>query len=230
MKPIDNTTPHMALEYDQKVRKTIPFYEYFSDETLDLVTTIKPDVRVWLDTGCGTGGLIRKAFHRFPETNFILSDPSEQMLEQTKHRLKELPLSRLSFLAPIGTEDLPLNGIPHPQVITALQAHHYLSAEKRELATQRCFDLLPKDGLYITFENIRPNSDKGIEIGLNRWKRYQVFQGKEIKQVETHGKRFDTAYFPVRVDEHFRLLEKCGFRVAELFWFSHMQAGFYAIK
>jgi tRNA (cmo5U34)-methyltransferase len=228
MKQVDNTTPHNSSEYDEKVRKTIPFYECFHDETVDLVKTLKPDVRVWLDTGCGTGGFILKAFQDFPETFFILSDPSKDMLEQAKQRL--MGISRLQFLDPVGTEDLSSNGIEQPHVVTAIQSHHYLHAEVRQRATQRCFDLLVPGGAYITFENIRPNSEKGIELGLQRWKRYQISQGRDENIVEEHGKRFNTAYFPICIDEHFWLLKQCGFSVAELFWYSHMQAGFYAIK
>lgn len=110
MKHIDNTTPHSTSEYDEKVRKTIPFYECFHAETIDLVKTLKPDVRGWLDTGCGIGGLILKAFQDFPETSFILSDPSEDMLEQAKHCLTCLPQSCLRFLKPVGTENLSLDG------------------------------------------------------------------------------------------------------------------------
>jgi len=32
------------------------------------------------------------------------------------------------------------------------------------------------------------------------------------------------------VDEHLGLLRRAGFRNVDLFWLSHMQAGFYAVK
>jgi len=38
----DNKTPHKSSEYDIHVRKTIPFYECFHQQTIDLVKTIKP--------------------------------------------------------------------------------------------------------------------------------------------------------------------------------------------
>jgi tRNA (cmo5U34)-methyltransferase len=226
----DNTTPHCASEYDESVRKTIPFYDDFHAETIDLVKTVKPDATVWLDTGCGTGSLVLKAFSDFTATLFILSDPSENMLQQARQRLAHLPQTQFLFLEPVGSEDLLLNGIKPPDVITAIQSHHYLSAEIRQRATQRCFDLLAPGGMYVTFENICPNSDQGIEIGLTRWKQYQMSQGKDEKQAAEHGQRFNKAYFPIRLDQHFRLLTHCGFSVVELLWYSHLQAGFYAIK
>jgi tRNA (cmo5U34)-methyltransferase len=48
--------------------------------------------------------------------------------------------------------------------------------------------------------------------------------------VEQHLARFDTEYLPITVSEHLQLLRNCGFRTGQLLWYSHMQAGFYAIK
>ena len=57
----DNKTPHKSSEYDIKVRKTIPFYECFHQQTINLIKTIKPNVKKWLDTGCGTGSYRKSA-------------------------------------------------------------------------------------------------------------------------------------------------------------------------
>jgi len=226
----DNTTPHSAMEYDEKVKKTIPFYDVFHTETLDLVKTICPHVQVWLDTGCGTGSLVQKAVSVFPYTLFLLADPSEKMLEQARNCLQGIAPKRVQFLEPSGSESVTLDSALRPQVITAIQAHHYLSEEGRKQATQRCFDLLESGGLYVTFENVCPASQQGIAYGLSRWKRYQVNQGRAEDMVEAHGERFNTAYFPITITQHFQLLHQCGFSVVEIFWYSHMQAGFYGVK
>jgi len=42
-----------------------------------------------------------------------------------------------------------------------------------------------------------------------------------------HLKRFNKAYFPITISEHLDLLKQCGFSVAELFWYSYMQACHY---
>ena len=60
---MDNLTAHKASEYDQKVRQTIPFYDTIHAEVLRLVQTVKPDVKCWVDTGCGTGHLVRCSHH-----------------------------------------------------------------------------------------------------------------------------------------------------------------------
>jgi len=230
MKKPNNTTPHKACEYDEKVRKVIPYYEVFHSETIDLIKTLKPDVKTWLDTGCGTGYLAREAIKHFPDTLFILADPSDGMLQEAKKCLGDIFPEQIQFVDSAVSEDLPEKLSVQPEVITAIMCHHYLKPEKRQATVQRCFDLLAPEGVYITFENIRPSSQKGIEACLDRWKRFQMSQGRSQATVENHLKRFDTEYFPITIVEHLGLLKETGFGNVNLFWHSCVQAGFYAIK
>jgi tRNA (cmo5U34)-methyltransferase len=227
----DNATPHRATEYDSSVRKTIPFYETIQREAVDLVLAVRPDVRFWLDTGCGTGFLVELALPRFPQTRFVAADPSPGMLELARERLATVGGDRVRFLEPAGSAGLAGGiGEERPQVITAVMCHHYLGPEGRREATRACFDLLESGGLFVTFENVTPRTDRGVEIGLERWRRFQVEMGRSEATVARHLTRFGTEYFPITVGNHLRLLEETGFRTVELVWRSQMQAGLYAIK
>jgi tRNA (cmo5U34)-methyltransferase len=226
----DNATPHKADAYDAEIFNTIPFYRRFHLETIDLVHNVLPDVSVWLDTGCGTGYLTELALPLFPEVRFLLADPSPAMLDRARERLAAFPSHRLTILGTLGTESLIGHVNDSPQVITAIQSHHYYSEEARSQATGVCFGLLERGGIYITFENIRPDTDRGTSIGLDRWCRYQRECGRSAEAVEDHRSRFGKNYFPITSSGHLRLLREVGFTVAEKFWLSYMQAGFYAIK
>jgi tRNA (cmo5U34)-methyltransferase len=231
MNTSDNATPHKSDEYDISVRQTIPFYETIQTETVDLVRTLKPEVDYWLDTGCGTGYLVEIARPYFPNTTFILTDPSAAMMKEAKDRLINLPESRVKFLSPTPSEDLnAYKDEIHPQVITAVLCHHYLRKPQRVEATQACYDLLDKDDVYITVENIAPRTPQCVSLGLERWKRFQIAQGRTEAVVADHVKRYGSAYFPITMDEHLELLRSAGFKTIEIFWMSHMQAGFYGIK
>jgi tRNA (cmo5U34)-methyltransferase len=226
----DNTTPHFSKDFDHEVRNTIPYYESFHKETINIIkaTAIEPDI--WLDTGCGTGSLIELAIEKFPHTKFILSDPSARMLDQARKKLSKYPKDRLKFLDPIPTQEFSSESFKKADVVTAIQSHHYLSPKDRLKATKVCYDILNEYGVYITFENTRPATDKGIEIGREYWKNFQLSRGRSGERAENHMERFDVGYFPITIAEHLKLLGKTGFRVVELLWFSYMQAGFYAIK
>ena len=224
----DNKTPHSSSEYDISVKKTIPFYRYFHEQTIDLVKTIKPDVKKWLDTGCGTGFLIEKALPVFKDCIFILADPSSEMLITAKERLKDF--KNIEYLPPAGTGDIKSINQEEFDVVTAIQAHHYLNRKDRIRATKNCYKLLKDNGIYITFENIRPENDGVIDFQLDRWMDFQLSEGRSKKDAAGHRKRFGVKYFPIKVSEHLKLLDSIGFRIAEIFWLSYMQAGFFCIK
>jgi tRNA (cmo5U34)-methyltransferase len=230
MEQPDNKSSHRASEYDKSVKETIPYYELFHNETIDLIKTIKPGVRRWLDTGCGTGFLVDKALAHFPEASFILADPSKEMLLEARNRLGSVPSERIEFMEPVRSENLPDHLTTQPDVITAIMCHHYSKPEQRRNAVKACFDLLAPGGIFITFEHIYPGSEKHLEISLHRWERFQLSKGRSTEIVKRHLGRFNTKYFPIGIGEHLKLLKECGFSVTELFWYSQVDAGFYAIK
>jgi tRNA (cmo5U34)-methyltransferase len=225
----DNATPFPAARYDAHVERTIPYYASFHEETFQLVGTIASAPAVWLDTGCGTGNLVEKALPLFPTTHFLLADPSTAMLDQARAKLAGAGPGRVTFLDATGSRDLA-PGPVRCDVITAIQCHHYLDHEGRRAAVGACYRLLAEGGLFVCFENIRPMSARAVEIGKEYWKGYQVRQGKPRDEAAAHIERFDREFFPLTVTEHLDLLRESGFQTAELFWYSYMQAGFYAIR
>jgi tRNA (cmo5U34)-methyltransferase len=226
----DNTTPHSAAEYNANICRIMPCYEFLHREAIDLVATVMPQPAIWLDTGCGTGRLAELALPLFAKTRFVLADPSPAMLEEARKRLQGVAPERLSFVH-AGTSDVRpdhLGGTP--DVITAIMCHHYAQPQERRDMTRVCHDLLAPGGVYVPFENIRPDSPEATRIGLERWKRFQRAQGRDGSAVEQHAGRFGVEYFPITIREHVQLLQDCGFRTVQLLWFSYMQAGLYAIK
>ena len=214
--------------YDEEIRSILPYYDSFHQETINLIKAMNAEPAIWLDTGCGTGTFVERALKHFPDTKFLLADPSAEMLERARKKLSGS--DRVTFLKPNSTQDLSPEIIGRPDVITAIQSHHYLSREDRIKVTKVCYDLLNQGGIYVTFENIRPMTEIGVEIGKRNWKSFQLSKGRDLETVENHIKRFDTMFFPITVEEHLSLLRGIGFYAVELLWYSCMQAGFYGVK
>ena len=220
----DNKTSQAASQYDDNVQKTIPRYTTFHEETLALVKVIKNSPESWLDAGCGTGRLIAKAGECFAGVHFVAADPSGAMLDIAKEKLADLDVEYVQA----GSEALTFAN--QFDVITAIMSHHYLTAEMREAATRNCFAALKPGGLYVTFETIRPFSDRGTEIGLERWRRHQLASGKPAEDVEKHISRYGIELLPISIREHLEMMSAAGFSTVEVLWASGLQAGFYAIK
>ncbi len=230
MKDNDNATPLKSYLYDSQIEDTIPYYPYFHTETINLIKSLSDEPKTWLDTGCGTGSLVKRALDVFLNTKFLLLDPSKGMLKQAKEKLSGVSEDRLTILKPATTQEFTQKLEDKIDVITAIQCHHYLSPKDRVKATEVCYNLLKDDALYITFENIKPFTNKGIEIGKHYWRNFQLSRGKDSEEVENHIARFDVEYFPITVENHLSLLRESGFETVELLWYSYLQAGFYCIK
>ena len=223
----DNSTPHLAATYDEQVQVTIPCYDVFHQQTLNIIKAACMNPKLWLDTGCGTGTLAQKTAAEFPEAKLVLVDPSRGMLEAAKKKLTNQ--ANVEFLDAAPTQNL-CNLNKAFDVITTIQSHHYLSPTERAKATEVCHKLLEPKGMFITFENIRPFTPEGAAIGKQYWGSFQLSQGRDAQAVEEHMKRFGVEYFPLTIEEHLRLYRKTGFSVVEMLWYSYMQAGFYCIK
>lgn len=216
----DNSTPFSAKDYDDLIHKTMPYYESFHESAIDLVKAFYPNPVSWLDTGCGTGSFAHKAFAEFKDTIFYLADPSAGMIETAKIITENIIQKSTAEL------NYPENKF---DVITSILSHHYLNINDRRSSTENCMRMLKQNGIYITFENIRPLTSDGFEIFMKRWYNFKLANGAMINENE-HYSRFDHDYFPITIIEHIDLLKQAGFKTVEMFWMSYMQAGFFAIK
>ena len=124
---MDNLTAHKASEYDQKVRQTIPFFETLHAKVTRVVKLIKPEVKRWVDTGCGTGRRVEQALRHSSAAHSMLADPSEALLEQARPRLSNHDRARLTILSPIESGDLGVQIAKNAVLITAMQCPHYKS-------------------------------------------------------------------------------------------------------
>ncbi|MGN0491206.1 class I SAM-dependent methyltransferase [Ruminococcus sp.] len=221
----DNLSSYTSNDYDSRINSVLPYYAEFHNQILDLAECLGLSRINWLDTGCGTGNLAQKVLKKFDTVDLTLCDPSEAMLEKSKDKLKEYKNVKYVNLA---SQQLGFDN--EFDIVTAVQAHHYLDRNQRANATKKCFDALKDGGVYITFENISLSCNECDELGMRRWKKYLLEHGKSEEEAESHIKRRGTEVFPVTIEEHISLLKKTGFKAVEILWMSYMQAGFWAIK
>ena len=150
----ENKTPHLPEDYDSKISTVLPYYKSLHNETINLVRSLPEIPKIWMDTGCGTGTFISKAIEHFPDTKFLMLDPSEGMLKQTREKLSSCPCDRVEILEASATQDFTQKLSEQPDIITAIQCHHYLDMDNRKKAVGKCYELLKGGGFFITFENI----------------------------------------------------------------------------
>lgn len=220
----DNKSAFSSSEYDRKIRQTIPYYDEFYKQVIELVGIFQKSAIRWLDIGCGTGKMGDVAFQNVEIEKFVFCDYSEEMIRIAKERCScpnaEFSVCDVQNLAYINEFD----------VVTAIQVNHYLHMDERRLALKKCYEALKENGLFISFENFSPFTDAGKSVYLEKWKRYQMRQGKSTDESKKHIDRYDKDYFPITLEEHLKLMQNCGFKAVEILWLSNMQVGFWGMK
>ena len=167
-------TAFSAVEYDAQIRRILPFYEEFYEQVTEVLEVSGKKNVSWLDIGCGTGKMYEAAKTRIPIQEFIFTDISAKMLTIAEERFQS---ERCRFNQ---MSVLELKDIEKYDVVTAIQVHHYLSEEDRGLAVKKCCQALKAGGLFFTFENIAPDSEIGRQLFFERWKSYQIRNGKDM--------------------------------------------------
>lgn len=220
----DNISAFNSTEYDMKIKHTLPYYEEFYKQVVDVVKILNRQALTWLDVGCGTGKMGNTALDQLDIERFVFCDNSAEMIGIVQ---KHFDVPNASFLV----SDIQKLEYSHQfDVITAIQVNHYFHVEERIKAIQNCYKALKSGGIFISFENFAPFSDLGKQLYLDRWKAYQLSQGKNFTECDNHINRYGNDYFPISISEHLEVMNNCGFKVVEVLWLSYMQIGLLGIK
>ncbi len=220
----DNKSAFSSSAYDRKIKQTLPYYDEFYEQVIDLVKILKHSAVRWLDIGCGTGKMGSVAFENIEIEKYVFCDSSDDMVRIAKERFRcqnaEFCVCDVQKLVYANEFD----------VITAIQVNHYLHMDERKIALQNIYEALKDNGLFVSFENFAPFTDLGKMVYLEKWKEYQMRQGKSLEECEKHIKRYGEDYFPISISENMELMRNCGFKAVEILWLSNMQVGLWGIK
>ena len=220
----DNKSAFRSGEYDRKIKQTLPYYDEFYEQVIDLVKILKCNAVSWLDIGCGTGKMGCVAFENVEIEKFVFCDSSDEMIIIAKERCQchnaEFSVCDVQKLVYANEFD----------VITAIQVNHYLHMDERQIALQNIYRALKDNGVFVSFENFAPFTDLGKTVYLEKWKAYQIRQGKSLREYEKHIKRYGEGYFPISISENMELMRNCGFKAVEILWLSNMQVGLLGMK
>lgn len=216
----------MQTDLERNMSRRIVDYDILNSKVSDIIHEHVPSPRIWLDTGCGTGGLVRSNLQRFPETQFVLADPSQDNIAVAKEYMhgeqRCLYVSKPTEILNFGESIL--------DVVTAMFCHHYFKdIGGRKQALQNCFRMLKKGGIFVTAEHVRHDDDHIAEKDAE-WLSFMKGQGLPEEFAKVMITRRDTEYFPLSKSVHEDLLKLCGYTEVHIFWLTCSDIGIWAKK
>lgn len=128
---MDHVSAFNPKEYDEKIRCTLPFYEEYYKQVIDVVKVFRLGPLDWLDVGCGTGKMAELAYDQASLKRFVFNDYSSEMLETAQNRF-DYPNAEF-----ILSDVRKLEFREEFDVVTAIQVNHYFHEKDRMAAVKK---------------------------------------------------------------------------------------------
>lgn len=154
--PIEEEFDRAAVSYE--TGRLASWYKAQGEQVLQALDDSQTGLVV--DIGCGTGWLLRRIAHRFPESEGVGIDLSGNMVAVAKEKARDDGIRTLSFvkLDWEGPEDEIASrlGQNSAQAVICASAFHYFTDTQNTL--ERIFRLLAPDGQFLLLERAKERS------------------------------------------------------------------------
>lgn len=209
-----SVSSHLHLntaEYDQAIRRLIPYYDESRGVQLDLLAAAKMSaVARVVDLGGGTGSLAEVILESFPRTSVLVRDIDRHMLEAARARLfrfgSRVELEFGSFADPIP---------PSNAVLAAFALHHIPNLKEKSEVYRRIREALLPGGVFLNTDAVSGPFWTRLR---DEWAVFMAGQGFSLDQAYQNLNDWaaEDTYFSV--GEEIRAMEQAGFERPECFW------------
>ena len=127
----------IAKEYDENRRKFIPCFDDFYEGTTKFIVSNANKPKRIIDLGAGTGLLTYFWYQQCPDSEYVLVDIADEMLNIARKRFNGI--ESISYQVMNYIDNLPENAFD--TVISALSIHHLEDEDKIKLFS-RIYDSL----------------------------------------------------------------------------------------
>lgn len=214
----------IAKEYDANRKKFIPCFEdYYENTTKFITSNIDVPKRV-LDLGAGTGLLTYYWFKEFNNTEYVLIDIADEMLEISAKRFAEL--ENVSHQVMDYTEQLP-DGI-FDVIISALSIHHLDDIQKIELF-YRIYDALPIGGIFVNYDQFCAGTPRMNIWFDSYWEKQLYSSGLTDRDIELWKERRKLDR-ECTVEKEVEMLHQCNFADVKCLYSYHKFSVIIAVK
>lgn len=199
----------IAEEYDCNRRKFIPcFDDFYRNTTQFIVSNIDEPKRV-IDLGAGTGLLTYYWYQQCPNSEYVLVDIADEMLNVARKRFDGI--GNVSYKVEDYNDKLP--DTVFDTVISALSVHHLEDEDKIKLFS-RIYDRLPSGGLFVNYDQFCAGQPVMGRWFDEYWENCLVNSELTDKDIELWKERRKLDR-ECSVEQEVDMLENCGFEVVK---------------
>ena len=199
----------IAEEYDGNRRKFIPcFDDFYQNTTKFIVSNINEPKRI-IDLGAGTGLLTYFWYQQCPNSEYVLVDIADEMLNVARKRFESI--GNVSYQIENYIDKLP--DVFFDTVISALSIHHLEDEDKSKLFT-RIYNRLPSGGLFINYDQFCAGQEEINNWFNSYWENQLATSGLTDKDIKLWKERRKLDR-ECSVEQEVDMLKNAGFNIVK---------------
>jgi ubiquinone/menaquinone biosynthesis C-methylase UbiE len=150
----------VSEEFLEGMRGAIPMAAEQLAVMLRVVQAAQPQMRTFLDLGCGDGILAQALLAHYPQAKAVLMDFSEPMIAAARRKLADYP--QTVFLTEDYGDSAWVQGLQSvgslDAVVSGFSIHHQTDARKQAIYRE-IYHLLKPGGVFVNIEHVAPASE-----------------------------------------------------------------------
>ncbi|MCM1235080.1 MAG: class I SAM-dependent methyltransferase [Ruminococcus flavefaciens] len=199
----------IAKEYDSNRKKFIPCFDDFYKNTTEFIAANVDTPKRIIDLGAGTGLLTYFWYLQYPNSEYILVDIADEMLNVARKRFDSI--KNISYQTENYTHKLP--NTTFDTVISALSIHHLEDTKKIKLFS-KIYDNLPSGGLFVNYDQFCAEQPQMNNWFNSYWENQLTHRGLTDKDISLWKERRKLDK-ECSVEQEITMLKKCNFNIAK---------------
>ena len=207
------------FKYTDGVRQFFPLATEQLDTIARLIHKFNPDIRSFLDLGCGDGFLGHFIYSLYPKSQGVFMDISTEMIKKAK--LKDGDHHSEFIVQDFGEDDwfTSISSMKKFNLVISGYSIHHIENQKKQRLYRDVYNLLNRNGLFLNLEHVSSPTEileeTFSEFFLDGMADYQKHIGEEKTCEEIKEIYHDPAHKALNklesVEEQCRWLRATGF-------------------
>lgn len=211
--------------FTDMISRSIPGYQRMRENCFNIGKHfVYPETHI-IELGCSNGLSIKPFVEHFDDNSFYLYDNSEPMVKEAKELFKDNPAVHVEC-----ADAAKIDFIDNTSLVMSIFTLQFIPVEYRDSIVERIYDCLNPGGAFVYAEKVLCNNAQLESLFETEYYAMKEKNGYSIEQIVSKKKSLENRLVPLKLDWHYDILKKAGFKSVDVFWKDLMFTGIVAIK
>ena len=215
-----------AEEFDEIIKKYVPYYEDMIEALILAIPFNKLKSFDVMDLGCGTATISKKIIENFPNAKITCLEQAENMIKMAKIKLQKYDEVRYILK---DFNNLEFNK-KYDLVVSSLALHHLKTDEDKKRIYKKIYDNLLDNGIFYIADAILGPNEHLHNLYISKWKEFMLRYVSTEEIEEKVMPMYDEEDRPAKLIDQTNWLVEIGFRDVDVIWKNYKFAVYGGIK